>query len=266
MPGGGVGTPADYVLMLLCCQVATLVRAAAASRRMRLALTAPRCSAPAGVLIHVHRHAGAAHGVFHPLRVEPALPGQPNQLLRCVWSAARPRRSGARPTRRPRRAGFRTQGVYLPWVMLAFAVLIGQNPVGDLIGIAAGHLFYFLIEVVPQQYGKQILTTPQWLCVAASAAPLAVPVTSSGRMTPLRGAPSQATDGGWRGAVCASSGRRPRRGPCSGGEPLPTPLGERAAAHGLGCRRGANGAATPCEYAASVAPLAHCAQRAPVHG
>lgn len=42
VPGGGVGTPADYVLMLLCCQVTTLVRTAAASHR-RLAANAASC-------------------------------------------------------------------------------------------------------------------------------------------------------------------------------------------------------------------------------
>ncbi|GKY94637.1 hypothetical protein MPSEU_000429200 [Mayamaea pseudoterrestris] len=38
---------------------------------------------------------------------------------------------------------------YLPWVMLAFSVLIGNAITMDLIGIAVGHLYYFLEFVYP---------------------------------------------------------------------------------------------------------------------
>ena len=36
-------------------------------------------------------------------------------------------------------------GVYLPWLYVAFSVILGSNPVMDLMGIAAGHLYYFLL-------------------------------------------------------------------------------------------------------------------------
>ena len=43
-------------------------------------------------------------------------------------------------------------GYQYPWAMLALAVLMGSDPVPDLIGIFAGHLFYFLIDVGPNKY------------------------------------------------------------------------------------------------------------------
>ena len=85
-------------------------------------------------------------------------------------------------------------GVYLPWLYLAFSLLLGTNPIPDLMGIAAGHVYYFLqvgcrcVDVVwlmvvsarghvrlaslsqivlPEhpQYGYRLLKTPQLLYV-----------------------------------------------------------------------------------------------------
>lgn len=39
---------------------------------------------------------------------------------------------------------------YLPWVMLTFSVLIGNAVTMDLIGIAVGHVYYFLEYVYPK--------------------------------------------------------------------------------------------------------------------
>lgn len=39
---------------------------------------------------------------------------------------------------------------YLPWVMLTFSVLIGNSITMDLIGIAVGHMYYFLEYVYPK--------------------------------------------------------------------------------------------------------------------
>lgn len=38
---------------------------------------------------------------------------------------------------------------YLPWVLLSFSVLLGNSATIDLIGIAVGHLYYFLEDVYP---------------------------------------------------------------------------------------------------------------------
>ena len=70
-------------------------------------------------------------------------------------------------------AGFRFTGIYMPWVLVAFHVLIARSPVTDLIGIAAGHVYYFLQEVLPAAEtpfrGKRFLHTPGFLCVPRCA-------------------------------------------------------------------------------------------------
>jgi Derlin-2/3 len=43
------------------------------------------------------------------------------------------------------------QAPYLPWVLLGFSVLLGNAFSVDLIGMAVGHLYYFLEDVFPQQ-------------------------------------------------------------------------------------------------------------------
>ena len=48
--------------------------------------------------------------------------------------------------------GFAFQGIHLPWVLLAFSILMGNSPVFDLLGIGVGHLYYFMIDVIPRQY------------------------------------------------------------------------------------------------------------------
>jgi Derlin-2/3 len=38
---------------------------------------------------------------------------------------------------------------YLPWVLLSFAVVLGNSATIDLIGIIVGHVYYFLEDVYP---------------------------------------------------------------------------------------------------------------------
>jgi len=58
----------------------------------------------------------------------------------------------------------------MPWVLVAFHVLVNRSPVTDLIGIVAGHLYYFVQEVLPAAEsplrGKRLLQTPQFMFVA----------------------------------------------------------------------------------------------------
>eukprot|EP00803_Ostreobium_quekettii_P011107 evm.model.scf_344.4 EVM.evm.TU.scf_344.4 scf_344:45187-52607(-) len=49
---------------------------------------------------------------------------------------------------------------YLPWVLLGFSVMIGSSPVVDILGMIAGHVYYFLEDVYPQMSGRHILQTP----------------------------------------------------------------------------------------------------------
>lgn len=52
---------------------------------------------------------------------------------------------------------------YLPWAMLALDVIFGSPLVPDLLGIIAGHLYYFLTVLHPLAGGKNILKTPMWV-------------------------------------------------------------------------------------------------------
>ncbi|CAM9507154.1 unnamed protein product [Chrysoparadoxa australica] len=59
--------------------------------------------------------------------------------------------------------GIQVQSVYVPWVMVAFQLLIGNSIYHPLMGIGVGHLYYFLVDVLPDRYGKEILFTPNFL-------------------------------------------------------------------------------------------------------
>lgn len=49
---------------------------------------------------------------------------------------------------------------YLPWVLLGFSVVLRSSPVVDLLGMAVGHLYYFLEDVYPRISGRRLLKTP----------------------------------------------------------------------------------------------------------
>ncbi|PSC73867.1 Hydroxymethylglutaryl-mitochondrial isoform B [Micractinium conductrix] len=49
---------------------------------------------------------------------------------------------------------------YLPWVLLAFSVMLGSSPLVDLLGMVAGHAYYFLEDVYPRMTGRRLLKTP----------------------------------------------------------------------------------------------------------
>ena len=45
---------------------------------------------------------------------------------------------------------FHFRAPFLPWFLLLFVVMLGFNPKYDLIGVVAGHLYYFFEDVVPK--------------------------------------------------------------------------------------------------------------------
>ena len=47
--------------------------------------------------------------------------------------------------------------------MLALDVIFGSKILPDLMGIIAGHLYYFLTVLHPLAGGKNILKTPKWV-------------------------------------------------------------------------------------------------------
>jgi len=56
------------------------------------------------------------------------------------------------------------QAPYLPWVLLGFSLLLGNSVSVDLLGMAVGHIYYFLEDVFPNQPGgKRLLQTPTML-------------------------------------------------------------------------------------------------------
>lgn len=56
------------------------------------------------------------------------------------------------------------QAPFLPWVLLAFSLLLGNSIVVDLMGIAVGHIYFYLEDVFPNHPGGlKILTTPRLL-------------------------------------------------------------------------------------------------------
>ena len=53
------------------------------------------------------------------------------------------------------------QAPYLPWVLLGFSLLLGNSVSVDLLGMAVGHIYYFLEDVFPNQPGgRRLLQTP----------------------------------------------------------------------------------------------------------
>lgn len=55
------------------------------------------------------------------------------------------------------------QGFYLPWALLALDLIFGASLMEDIIGMVAGHLYYFLTVLHPLAGGKYIFKTPLWV-------------------------------------------------------------------------------------------------------
>jgi Derlin-2/3 len=67
------------------------------------------------------------------------------------------------PTQQANIWGIPMPAIYLPFAYLALTVFMG-NPFADMLhGLAVGHLYYFLADVVPQVQGRDVLFTPQFL-------------------------------------------------------------------------------------------------------
>jgi len=77
-------------------------------------------------------------------------------MLLYVWSRKD-------PTRQVNFWGFNFLGWHFPFVMIVFSVLIGANPLLDIIGICVGHLYHFLMDIVPNVYNRTVLKTPEFM-------------------------------------------------------------------------------------------------------
>jgi len=84
--------------------------------------------------------------------------------------------------------GFPIAALWLPFVLIALSFLMGNFPTDMIHGCAIGHTYYFLVDVVPLVYGKDILHTPQFLInyfgigvyIPPTAAPPRAPAANTG--------------------------------------------------------------------------------------
>lgn len=82
---------------------------------------------------------------------------------------------------------------YLPWVLLAVSLVLGQSPVVDLLGMAAGHVYYFLEDVYPRMTGRRPLKTPGFVkALFPQDEPIVAPIPAPAPIPPP--APFQAPD------------------------------------------------------------------------
>ncbi|RHZ28869.1 hypothetical protein DYB37_000508, partial [Aphanomyces astaci] len=61
---------------------------------------------------------------------------------------------------------FKFKALYFPWAMIGFTLLTGGDPIPELAGVFAGHVYYFLLEILPNTKNINLLQTPQFLYVS----------------------------------------------------------------------------------------------------
>jgi len=49
---------------------------------------------------------------------------------------------------------------FLPWAFVVLTVIMGGDPILDLLGIFAGHVYWFLTDVLPKTHNIRLLKTP----------------------------------------------------------------------------------------------------------
>merc|ERR1712154_121186 len=59
--------------------------------------------------------------------------------------------------------GFQFKAWHLPFVLLCFTFVMGGSPVLDILGVLVGHLYHFLMDIVPRVYGKHLIECPRFL-------------------------------------------------------------------------------------------------------
>uniref|UniRef100_A0A7S2YDG2 Derlin n=1 Tax=Entomoneis paludosa TaxID=265537 RepID=A0A7S2YDG2_9STRA len=103
--------------------------------------------------------------------------------------------------------GIPVPSIYLPFAYIAMTVFMGGAYMDMLHGMAVAHLYYFLVDVVPQVQGKDFLVTPQFLIdqfgvgqyqapAPAAAAPAAGRPNMGGLGGQTAAAPAAASSGG----------------------------------------------------------------------
>jgi len=97
--------------------------------------------------------------------------------------------------------GFKFKSLYLPWMYVVIETLMGHPVMGLLLGIAVGHLYYFMVEVLPVTHGYSLINTPQFCMdiinyVTGRSQPTATHSPFAGRAHTLGGVQAPRTVGG----------------------------------------------------------------------
>jgi Derlin-2/3 len=110
--------------------------------------------------------------------------------------------------------GFKFKALYLPWVYMGLRVLMSGSITHMLVGVAVGHIYYFLVDVVPNTHGITLIKTPMW-CVSVIewATGASQPTTQGFMAAPPRARqqdggqpPAQAFGGGGGGQAQGNNG------------------------------------------------------------
>jgi len=104
---------------------------------------------------------------------------------------------------------FTIKGFQFPFALCFFQLLMGGNIWMDLLGLVSGHLYYFLKEVVPQEYGRELIQTPHFLVMLMTKYQSGAPRTSSRPAGAAGGGP---VGGGGGGAPRPPPAQPPRWG------------------------------------------------------
>jgi len=59
--------------------------------------------------------------------------------------------------------GFSFKQWHTPFLFLGMGLLLGGDLVLSCVGIAIGHLYYFMTDLVPKNWGRTIIWTPEWM-------------------------------------------------------------------------------------------------------
>ena len=65
------------------------------------------------------------------------------------------------------------KGLYIPWAIIMFEMLFGHDVIEPLLGIAVGHTYFFLVQILPDEFGKTVVYTPSFLKEMFSSPPAA---------------------------------------------------------------------------------------------
>ncbi|MES1919106.1 Derlin-2 [Bonamia ostreae] len=70
--------------------------------------------------------------------------------------------------------GFVISNWQLPFMYIFLDILTGQSPIHSFMGIGIGHIYHFLVDIVPKVYGVNILRCPSFFYKLFSKSPSSV--------------------------------------------------------------------------------------------